>query len=205
MVSQRSPIEALLGIKAPSAAAESPIAPPIGPGAGGMSADVARMLTGESSPAMPPGMGETQVGAPPSPMSDPVPPQNPPTGPVSDPSGQIPSSGATGSAGAPNQALSSPNAPENADIVKDFWARHGRAPTTVDIQMMHAIPMIERQLGRPPMRIEVLQMLGARQETPSSGALQFEPDTPDGVSGAAPMAAAMPPPSITPASGGGSY
>lgn len=127
------------------------------------------------------------MGGPPSPMSDPVPPQNPigsgtpsfdlpsPPSPSSvDPS----ASGGAGAGAAPEQVLSDPNHPANGDIVRDFWDRHGRAPTVTDLQMIHAIPMIEQQLGRPPMRIEVLQIIGQRRENPEAGPLQFEPDTP---------------------------
>ncbi|MGK2854430.1 MAG: hypothetical protein ACSLE3_10100, partial [Microbacteriaceae bacterium] len=103
-------------------------------------------------------------------MSDPVPSQNPPVSPAG--------------SGAPTPNANDPKSPGNADMVKDFWSRHGRAPTTMDIQVAHAIPALERALGRAPMRIEVLQMLGARQETPLPSKPQFEADI--GPAGASP-------------------
>ena len=143
---------------------EIPIPPPTVTPGQGLSTAAASLLTGSSSPA-PVSGGEAQVGGSSSPMSDPVPPQNPPTLPGS------PSGAETPPALSPDV-----NNPENADIVRDFWSRHGRAPTALDIQVIHAVPAIERALGRPPMRIEILQFLGARQETPLVSRPQFEPD-----------------------------
>lgn len=48
------------------------------------------------------------------------------------------------------------------DMDAAFWQRHGRAPTAFDIQMATAAPMLKRELGRSPLRVELLQWLQGR-------------------------------------------
>lgn len=54
----------------------------------------------------------------------------------------------------------------DTDIRSEFQARHGRQPTTFEVNAVHALPMIELNLGRKPTRMEMLQYLTARDETP---------------------------------------
>jgi hypothetical protein len=60
--------------------------------------------------------------------------------------------------------------PPLADAVRQdmdaaFWQRHGRAPTAFDIQMAQAAPMLRNELGRAPLRVEILQWLQGRAAT----------------------------------------
>lgn len=75
----------------------------------------------------------------------------------------------------PAVELGDPSRGHEADITEDFYRRHGRAPTTLDMQAIRAMPVLERVLGRPPRRIEMLQHLAGRAEQQQSPPLQFQP------------------------------
>lgn len=105
--------------------------------------------------------------------------------------GPLPSDGAaTGQPATPNGALAGSSSPgsaaptggsgfrppepllpigdlDPAQLDADFWQRHGRAPTALEVEAYTAVPMLQRNLGRPPLKIEVLQHLASRLENPT--------------------------------------
>ena len=63
---------------------------------------------------------------------------------------------------------------ENPDELLDGFARmHGRTPLQAEIRAMRAAPIIARQLGRQPTKLELLAFLEARDETPALASQEF--------------------------------
>ena len=94
---------------------------------------------------------------------------------------------ATMPSGAPQRTASAPPIfPDAEQTEADFWATHGRRPTELELEALAALPMLQQQLGRPPLKVEMLQWLMSRDETPRRGqSMQVIQDAPDPAAGAA--------------------
>lgn len=57
-----------------------------------------------------------------------------------------------------------------AQVDAEFWQRHGRAPTELEMEAYAAVPLLQRALGRPPMKIELMQWLNSRRMNPQTTA-----------------------------------
>ena len=136
-------------------------------------------------------LSEMGLAAPPSPalQSLLLGPQSVP-GAVPQPSGAEAAVAGQGSAGAPAPMMPPPSMQADAtaydpemmkavdiDIRQEFEQRHGRQPTQYEVNAVHALPLIEMNLGRKPTRAEMLQYLSARSENPLQQQPMFAVDT----------------------------
>ncbi len=52
------------------------------------------------------------------------------------------------------------------DVIDEYYRTHGRPPLEAEVRAIRALPIIARQLGRQPTKIELLAFLEGRDETP---------------------------------------
>lgn len=77
----------------------------------------------------------------------------------------------------PTPGLDLPGIPDLQEVDAQWWKQYGRGPTSLELSMIRAAPVIRGQLGRPPTRAELLQFMQSRNETRSVSP-QFEVDQP---------------------------
>lgn len=75
-----------------------------------------------------------------------------------------------GSGATPPDPLMLLDQQDPAQIDAEFWQRHGRAPTELEMEAFTALPLLQRSLGRTPMKIELMQWLNSRRVNPQTTA-----------------------------------